>query len=102
MNIEGGKILLTELPTYLAVAEDVSSQTEPIERLHASFCHAYGNSGHFGACTIDFHCAPKIAKWPPPLGLIFFLDEVLTIDSIARTWIGNAIEIVFAILVTVT
>ena len=26
----------------------------------------------------------------------------LTIDSIARTWIGNAIEIVFAILVTVT
>ena len=24
------------------------------------------------------------------------------IDSIARTWIGNAIEIVFAILVTVT
>ena len=43
----GRKILLTELPTYLAVAEDVSSQTEPIERLHASFCH--GNGGHFGA-----------------------------------------------------
>ena len=31
----GGKILLTELPTYLAVAEDVSSQTEPIVCMHS-------------------------------------------------------------------
>ena len=32
-----------------------------------------------------------------------FADTIyIIIDSIARTWIGNAIEIVFAILVTVT